>query len=416
LRILLIAYYYPPLNTGGTARPEKMAKYLQRFGHKVTVLTHSYTTTDLKNPDVIRIKDISYNKNRKGFRALIWLGLRLYSELLTRRGRYHSIYHWWRKRVIKNSHQAISTVKPDVIIATYPPVETLEIGIHFSQMYGIPLVCDFRDGILFEPIERSRMETFPCVRRRYVEIEREAVVTSRAVITIADPITDYFKRTYCKRAVTIAKGFDPDDFQDVPVPAVFDPSKFHIVFTGRFGLADGSNRVEFFFEAIRQMIQKERDLQNRIRVHLVGDFLKSDLMPIKDLMDMGVVICHGLVSHAESIGFQQIADLLLIITLPDRTCSVSTKIFEYICSKKPILALTHATVLREIIKKTQTGWIVHPHDPEAIAQLLYRIISDSEFYNSREPNLNAIDTYSIIFQIEKLVSVLNDVKGRYKNE
>jgi glycosyltransferase involved in cell wall biosynthesis len=391
-----------------------MAKYLRGFGHEVTVLTHSYTATDLKKPDVIRVKDISHNKNRKGIYALIWLVLRLYSELLTRRGRYHSIYHWWRKRVIKYSHRIISTVKPDVIIATYPPVETLEIGVHFSQTYDVPFVCDFRDGILFEPIERPRMERFPCVRRRYVEIERAAVVTSRAVITIADPITDYFKRAYGKRAVTIAKGFDPDDFQDIPVPAVFDPSKFHIVFTGRFGLADGSNRVEFFFEALRQMIQKERDLRNRIRVHLVGDFLKSDLMPIKDLMHIGVVICHGLVSQAESIGFQQIADLLLIITLPDRTCSVSTKIFEYICSKKPILALTHATVLADIIKKTRTGWIVHPHDPEAIAQLLHRILSDSEFYNSLKPNLTAIDTYSIIFQIEKLDSLLNDVKGKHK--
>ena len=63
MKILIIAYYYPPISSGGTARPLKMAKYLPAFGHEVTVLSHSYTATDLENPDVIRVKDIGHNKN-----------------------------------------------------------------------------------------------------------------------------------------------------------------------------------------------------------------------------------------------------------------------------------------------------------------------------------------------------------------
>ncbi|MDQ1351881.1 MAG: hypothetical protein QG657_2187 [Acidobacteriota bacterium] len=344
-------------------------------------------------------------------RAVIWLLLRLYTEFLNRLGCYHSIYTWWKKRVIKNSRRIVDEVKPDVIIASYPPVETLEIGIYLAQTYHIPLICDFRDGILFEPIERPRMEQYSCIKKRYEEIEKEAVNTAEAVITIADPITDYFKDHYRVnhvKAETIASGFDPVDFEDLPVPAVFDPSQFHIVFTGRFGLADGSNRVEFFFEALRIMIKKDEQLRDKLRVHLVGDFTRSDLDPIKDLMDIGVVINHGLVSRKESLGFQKIADLLLIITLPDRTCSVSTKIYEYLYTRKPILALTYGTVLAEMVEKTRTGWNVHPHRPEAISRLLERIVSDREFYNSFQPDLEEINKYSFVFHIEKLIPIMKE--------
>ena len=406
-KLLIIAYYYPPINSGGTVRPLKMAKYLSHFGWEVTVLTHTYDWTEPPmDTGVIRIKDISQNKNRKGIRGIIWLGLRLYTEFLNRLGCYHSIYTWWKKRIIKNSGRIIAEAKPDVIIASYPPVETLEIGIHLSQTYQIPLICDFRDGILFEPIERPRMEQYPCIKKRYEEIERTAVNVAKAVITIADPITQYFREHYRVKAETVASGFDPDDFRALPVPAMFDPEQFHIVFTGRFGLADGSNRVEFFFEALRLLITKDERFCDRLRVHLVGDFTHSDLEPIKDLMDIGLVINHGLVSRQESIGYQKIADLLLIITLPDRTCSVSTKIYEYLYSGKPILALTYGTVLAEIIEKTRTGWNVHPWQPEAISQLLERIVLDREFYKSLQPDVEEINKYSFVFQIEKLDSII----------
>jgi glycosyltransferase involved in cell wall biosynthesis len=416
-RILLIAYYYPPINSGGTIRPLKMAKYLANYGWEVTVLTHSYDWQEPAWADqIIRIKDISQNKNRKGLRSITWLVLRLYTEFLNRIGCYHSIYSWWKNRVIKNSRKIIDRVKPDVIIASYPPVETLGIGLHLAQTYHIPLICDFRDGILFEPIERPRMERYKCIKKRYEEIEQEAANTAAAVITIADPITHYFRDHYKVKAETIASGFDPDDFQDVPVPATFDPGQFHVVFTGRFGLADGSNRVDFFFEALRLMTARDENFRDKLRVHLVGEFTHADLEPIEDLMELGMVVNHGLVTREVSLGFQKIADLLLIITLPDRTCSVSTKIYEYIFTRKPILALTYGTVLADMVEKTRTGWIVHPQQPEAISRLLERIVTDREFYSSLKPDLNEINKYSFAFQIERLIPVIQESMNRRNNE
>jgi glycosyltransferase involved in cell wall biosynthesis len=413
MKLLLIAYYYPPVSTGGTIRPVKMGKYLARFGHEVTILTHTYrkNKTETGNPRVIRIRDTSYNKERIGIRNKIqWLVLRLFTEVLNKMGVYHSIYTWWKRKVLKNSDSVIEQVKPDVIIATYPPVETLEIGLYLSKKYNIPLISDFRDGLMFEPIETRRMRQYRCIYEKYAEIEKEAVSHSTAITSIAQPITDYYRETYHPPyAAVISNAFDPEDLEGLPGDIRFDNTDFNIVFTGRFALSDKYNRVDFFFEAVRLLIEKEKDLEKKIKIHLVGEYRKGELLEVKDLIDKGIIVLHGFVERKKSLAFQRAGDLLLIITLPDRRSSTSAKIFEYLYAGKPILALTHKTVLEDIINETGAGWVVHPQQVEAIADLLRKIVTDRNFYNSLKPDAQKIAKYSIKTQAEKLNGLINSV-------
>ncbi|MGD2087924.1 MAG: glycosyltransferase [Candidatus Aminicenantes bacterium] len=462
MKILIIAYYYPPINTGGTLRPLKWAQYLLQWGHEVTILTHTYdkTKTEPGPPRIIRFHDISYNKKRfklykKGvappthsrsagwssFGSVIsnacffckllkdiskkcqWLILRSFTEILNILGIYHSIYSWWKGKVIKNSDTIIQQAQPDIIIATYPPVETLEIGLHFSKKYNIPLISDFRDGLMFEPIEIKRINQYRCIRKRYKEIEAEAAAYSTAITTVSQPIMDYYKETYQpEHSAVITNAFDPKDInekflQGGPGGAVFSKSappgrrrqNFNIVFTGRFSLSVKNRRVDFFFDAVRLLLEKEKHLENKIKIHLVGEYCKEELQGLKDLIARGMVINHGLVERGQSLAFQRAADLLLIITEPERRSMVTAKIFEYLYAGKPILALTYKTVLEDIIKETKSGWIVHPHQPEAIADLLGKIISDKEFYNSIQPDGEKIEQYSIKTQVERLNRLLEKI-------
>ncbi len=411
MKILIIAYYYPPINTGGTARPMKMAKYLPEFGHDVTVLTHTYDSTDLETPGIIRVKDTSYNKGRDSFlRRVRWLGLRLVTEALNMAGIYFSIYTWWKRKVLKYDDTIMEKVKPDVIIATYPPVETLEIGLYFSKKYNIPLISDFRDGLIFEPIETKRMRQYRCIRERYKEIETEAGTHSFAITTIADPITDYYRQTYpVKHTLTLSNGFDPEDFTDLPADVKLAKDGFNIVFTGRFNLSDKYNRVDFFFDAVRRLIEDNEDVRSRLKIHLVGEYRKEELTELRDLIDAGIIVLHGFVEKKRALAFQKASDVLLIITPPDRRSATSTKIFEYLYAGKPVLALTYKTVLEDIIKETQSGWLVHPHKPGAIADLLYRVMTNVDFYNAVQPAPDKIDQYSVKAQMGKLHRLLEKI-------
>ena len=122
MKFLLIAYYFPPLNSGGTKRPFQIANYLKKNGHQVTVLTGTYEGKDhFINGEEIRIHDPSHNCNRKGIRKIQFFILRLYSELLNILGFYSSIYSWWKRGVKKKSDRIIKLVQPDYILTTYPP-------------------------------------------------------------------------------------------------------------------------------------------------------------------------------------------------------------------------------------------------------------------------------------------------------
>jgi glycosyltransferase involved in cell wall biosynthesis len=387
-----------------------MTKYLPHFGHQVTVLTHSYERTDLQNSSIIRIKDISYNMNRQGYKKIQWLFLRIITEILNRLGCRHSIYSWWKKSVLKNGREIIAAVKPDAIMATYPPVETLEIGLEFAGQYGIPLISDFRDGLLFEPIETKRIKQYACIREHYGEIEKAAAQNSAVITTIAQPIGDYFKYKYgAVEAHVISSGFDPDDFSNLSEGVSFEPGYFNIVFTGRFALSDRYNRVDFFFEALRMLRREHKESAAGVKLHLVGEYRKEEIFPLQDLIDCGMIVLHGFVEREKSLAFQQAADLLLIITPPDRRSATSAKIFEYIYTGKPILALTHQTVLEDIIRQTGTGWIVHPHKPDEVCRLLHRVITDSEFYRSLQPLKHEIERYSVKYQVEKLSRLLESL-------
>lgn len=415
MKILIIAYYYPPINTAGTLRPLKWAQYLPQWGHEVTILTHTYdkNKTEPGPPQIIRFQDISFNKKRTNiYKKCQWLILRIFTEILNILGIYHSIYTWWKRKVIKNSDTIIRQAQPDIIIATYPPVETLEIGLHLSKKYNIPLISDFRDGLMFEPIEVKRMKQYRCIRQRYKEIETEAAAHSAAITSIAHPIIDYYKETYQPQLTeVISNAFDPEDLKEIPGDIRFDDSFFNIVYTGRFSLSDKYTRVDFFFDAVRLLTEKEKNLEKKIKIHLVGEYRKKELQEFKDLIDKKIIILHGFVERKKSLAFQRAADLLLIISRPDRSSFTTTKVFEYLYAGKPILALAHKIVLVDIIEETKSGWIVHPHQPEAIADLLGKIISDKEFYNSIKPDREKIEQYSIKTQVEKLNRLLEKIKN-----
>ena len=418
MKILIIAYYYPPLHTGGTPRPHLWAKHLAKLGHDVSVLTQTYTRTTAEpgNPRVIRIRDISCNKDKTGIRKKIrWLLLRGVTEVLNILGIYHSIYSWWKHNVIRHSEHIIRLTQPDIIIATYPPVETLEIGTYLGRIYGIPLITDFRDGLMFEPIESKRMSQYRCIRNTYREIEQHTAAQAAAITAVSTPITEYYRETYRPPYTElIFNAFDPEDLKDLPTGIQLEADAFNIVFTGRFSLSDQYHQAGFFFTAVRLLIAKEKQLERKIKIHLVGEYRREELAGLEDLLLKGIIERHGFVERRTALAFQRAADLLLIISRVDRPSFASAKIFEYLFSGKPILALAHNNTLENIIKETKTGWIVHPQQPEAIAELLEKIITDKEFYHALQPERETIENYSIAAQIKTLNALLAKIENREK--
>lgn len=385
-----------------------MVNYLSRFGHQVTVLTHSYRNTVFGgHPGEIRTLDISHNVHRTRHYWLLWAALRGWVEVLNRCGIYASIYGWWKRETLKHAEKIIAQAAPDVILATYPPVENLEIGIQLSQRFQIPLVADFRDGLLFDPIEMTRLKQYECIRRAYRRIEQETAQQASVVLTVSPPITAYFTQTYpCAHVVTVFNSFDAEDEEARVASIELDAGLFHIVHTGRFGGSYSGRKILPFLNALRKVCATHGEIRNRLRLHLVGQLTTQERALIQDLIAEGVIVVHNLVDRATAHAFQRAADLLLLLTAVNRESMVTAKLLEYLQASRPILALTSNTYAETIVRTTGAGWVCHPEHEEEIAQLLYNILSDRAYYRALTPRAERIEEFSSEVQMSRLNAIL----------
>ncbi len=403
MNILLIAYYYSPLEGAGVTRALQMAKYLRTAGHKVSVLTYSYAGDRIGGEGLFRIHDAGFNRRRTGFRGFAWLGRRLWCEASNRIGIHASIYDAWKRRVLAHGDEILNIIRPDALLATYPPVESLEIALRLTHDRGIPLIADFRDGLLFEPIESKKMSRFACVGRAYAKIEAEIAARASVLVTVSDPLSRYFRDHYGhERVITVANGFDPEENAMTLPEVTLEPGCFHVVHTGRFALSDAGCDIAPLVEALQGLLAARSELARTLRLHLLGDLARRERKLLAPLEECGLVRVHGAVDRAQALAFQRRADLLLLVTDPNRRSVASTKIFEYLQARRPILALTGPTFAAEIVAKTRSGWVVSPLAAKEIRNILERLIDDPNLDQKVDLSPAAIAAYSFPTALTRL--------------
>jgi glycosyltransferase involved in cell wall biosynthesis len=410
MNILLIAYYYPPIISGGSQRPARIAKYLAKLGNQVTVLAPTYAKTDPPEQNVIRIYDASHNMNRRGIRGWQWLFMRMPVEILNCLGRYSSIYSHWRRRVMRHADAILQRAQPEIIVVTYPPVETLEIGLHFAKKFKLPLVADFRDGLLFESVESKRLSRFACLRQKYKKVEEEIASHAAAIITISPYLSGYFKSTYdLKNVVTIPNGYDPDDRIGLSAKISFDANVLNIVHTGKIALSDAALSLRPFIAAMERVLLADQTMAQKLHLHFVGKLTAREVKALAALKKMGVVSLYGEKKRDFSLAMQRSSDLLLLITPAERPGIAPGKLFEYLAMQKPILALDSGTYAAEIIRETKSGWVVPAHDTEQIGKIIEKIIHDPDFRAVMTPSEENIQKYSATRQVKELNAILQQI-------
>ncbi len=398
MHILLVAYYFPPLSGGGSQRPAAWAEHLRRRGHRVVVLTHTYDR-GRRTGDVVRVHDPSHNRHRRGLRHMQWAALRGVVEVLNRCGHPASVYAPWRRAAVAAGHRLVAAERPDLVVATYPPVETLEVGLALSRRHDLPLVADLRDGLLFEPIESRRLAAYPCVRRSYAALET-AVAERAAAITCALPLvaSDLAERYHLTTTHPLPNTFDPADFADLP-QVELGPGQVHLVHCGGFAASDAGCDIAPFAAALAAM----PELGRRLRVHQVGRLAAGARRLLAPLVAAGVVVDHGEVDRATSLAFQRRADVLLLITSTRRGSVTPGKLFEYLGAGRPILALTRATFAAELIAATGAGWLVDPADPAAISARLAALAAGDI---TLQPNRERVTALAVDAHVDRLEAIL----------
>ncbi len=425
MRILIVSFLFPPYNAIGAVRVGKMAKYLIREGHDVRVLTAAkqpFPTTLPIEIDVDRVVYtpwLSLNRiPRQAFKAVFLrdaadievLGPEAASRTskhLIALGRvYRSLFNFpdeqlgWYPNAVRQGRSLISNWRPDVIFASAMPYTSLLVGARLGAIFGIPWVGELRD--LWSQYNYKVSGPVRNAADRW--LERRTLRRAAGLVTVSDPLADSLRADYEIPVCTILNGFDREDFLGVgEAPA--DSQELRIVYTGK--IYEGKRDPSPLFQALCRM---GSDAEN-IRVEFYGAQL--DLVPsLAQSYHVGhLVSAYPKISYMESLAKQRSADILLLLLWNDASEKgvFTGKLFEYIGTGRPILALGHEdNVAAQLIKNRNLGYV--EQRPEEIEQILRRWLKTKEI-DGAIPGLpvSDIDGFTREAQARKLSGFLGEV-------
>jgi glycosyltransferase involved in cell wall biosynthesis len=373
-RVLFLAYLFPPIANSGTQRPLKFAKYLGDFGWEPIVVTAGGRTelpadasllADV--PPELQVHRVPMLNERIGDTVARLMGggavgRRVGNGVrwrLQSRYRYPDLYACWRPTAVRTGLRLFRDSGFDAIYATGFPWTAMQAGCELSAATGRPLVVDFRDLWAGETGFRDQHRPY---EEEHAE-EAKVIETAARVVTTSTTITHRMRTAHpfvdASKFETIHNGFDPVDLDAPPSPR--SGQRLRIVFTGVW--KDKYNPAELY-DTIEWIKRAHPPLLDHIEVVAAG-------FPPGEAMRRGLsshITEPGMLPHHDAIALMKSADVLFLSHVdPDRQWAIPGKIFEYLATGVPVLALTDPDKeTAQIIRAVGGGRVVSPADPGAM--------------------------------------------------
>jgi glycosyltransferase involved in cell wall biosynthesis len=359
--VLLVSYLFPPSSRSGAQRTAAFRNSLEDLGLRTTVLTSTVSgdSPDDEARSVVRAKDARSAPSLQG-------------AVGTERGR-----RWWSRLIVPDATvvswgpaaaKAATSIlrhdRPDVVFTSSPPESVHVLGLLLSGC-GVPWVADFRDGWTFEP---------PTLRPYLTGVdgalERFVVNRADAVTAATAPLADQLRRRGRNRRVFhLTNGFDPTLVAAVSDEhSTLDPGRFSLVYTGTGGL-DGKDPRPFL-RALQVALAEQPELSEKLEVVFAGNFTGPEIAAMDAAPLRGVVRTLGHVPHLRALGLQQAADGLLLITSVQKSHVATSKIYEYLAARKPILGLADRNAAATLLAGAGPHTLAAPEDEGQILAAL----------------------------------------------
>lgn len=393
MRIVLIAHYYPPINSSGAKRAESLSKYFTALGHEVTVLTTRKSRVDGEFTEPVP----------KGVRLieLDWAGREAPS--VDAEGAFEPMYSGapsWKRRLkdrvmavlgqipdprlpfalaflspwfAKLAQEAIR--KSDIVIGTTPPWPMLLAAYLCKLRFGTRCILDYRDHF-------SECHEMPGGRlAKWLEkiIDRRLANSADHVVCISEPMSHYY-RSFTPNVQTILNGYDHEILDEARGVRLI--SQDGMVRIRYMGIVSPGRIPHNVLKALVELQAKQPDLFQRLRFEFFGaaspiqEVLKTTYPEVSSAFSF-----FSPVRYLESLQKIVGADYLLFSeTSSTNTLSAQgilpTKLFEYIGSGRPILGdISPDTLAGGLLLKCNNQHIVGQS-----SDLFLAVMSKTSFY------------------------------------
>ena len=354
-KALIVAYYYPPSGGGGVFRSLKFSRYLPEFDYKPYVLTVKNPLLSPKDPVLMNeIPPEATIIRTFSFEHRIFRAPRHFLNISLKWFFVPDENIGWLPTAVSKGVKLIKKNNIDVIFATGPVWTTFLIGFLLKKKTKKPLIVDFRD-----PWINNFNMKYPTKFHEFIEksLEKNMVTQANYITVVSDLIKDDLIKRYpfvASKIETITNGFDPEDFENLDL--LKKTGKFRITYAGSIY---GLRTARSFLNALKELIIENEEMQKNIEVVFAGNYGKETTVLVRELHLEEYVKLKGYMPHKKCLELIMNSDVVLLLITSKE--NLTGKMFEYLASQKPILAIAPMDGLAsKLIRSLDAGVIVPP--------------------------------------------------------
>ncbi|MFD0836333.1 glycosyltransferase family 4 protein [Mariniflexile aquimaris] len=383
-KVLLITYYWPPAGGPGVQRWLKFVKYLPDFNVRPIVYAPenpSYPLLDESLLDEVS-KDLTIIKQpikepyklaslfAKQSSKTISKGVipeekkqRFIEKLLLFiRGNFFipDARKAWVKPSVNFLSDYIVKENIDTIITTGPPHSLHLIGVQLQAKLGVKWIADFRDPWTTIGYHKQ-LKLTKASRAKHKDLEKQVLNTADQLIVTSFTTKAEFQKLTSKPIEVITNGYDTES---VTVDGL--DTKFTL---SHIGSLLSKRNPELLWKILGELVAENASFSKDFQLNFIGFISDSVLESIKKHHLSKYVYNVGYVSHKEALVFQRRTQLLLLIEIDseDTKCIIPGKLFEYMVSGRPIVAMgPKGSDVAQIISDTNTGHYFNYQDYDSL--------------------------------------------------
>ena len=413
-KLLLVSCHFPPAGGIQVQRALSLARYLPAEGFSVHVLTvRNPRVPTLDNalldwvPPEVQVHRASTLEPPFFLRKKIWSRidaracpvndrpqqppplLRRMVSVAVERALCPDPQILWFPAALLRARHLIRRHGIGNILVTAPPFSAFLIGNRLKQEFpDVRLITDYRDEWLDYYVQTYGFRHSQFVRQRAAEIECRTVSLSDKIVAATPSACATIRRRYPDQTegkfCVVANGFDEEAFSTF-TPRPHSGNKIVVVYTGTIYEPASPAR---YLDALDRL---PPGLRARFETRFIGRVSEEFDCRILENRKSEVRVL-PFVPHSDALRHMEEADLLL---LPwNDVLNVPGKFYEYMATRKPILALARKnTDLAEIMDRTSCGWVFDPEDEQRLGRFLVELASDKGQTVTR-PNFTEIQSYT----------------------
>lgn len=395
-RLLVLAYFFPPLGGGGCQRTLKLVRYLEPHGWAATVVTVEDPDYWILDPslldevpascEVLRVRALT---SQRLLRLLARAGLRLEERQGARRaGVFRGLrrlqgllavpdgYQPWARAAERRATPLLAGGGIDALWTTSSPESAHLAGLALKRRHGVPWVADFRDPWV------GRVTYAPPTAwhdRRHRALEASVVASADRVSVVSEAMADLYRRRYPEvdpaRFVVLPNGYDPDDWTRAAAlaPAVADAARdearFVVLHAGQLAHRP---TVGDLLQAARRLIEESPRRRETLRLRFLGGNEELDDGAIARAGLAGVVEMSPSRPHLEALAAMQRAGVLVLLGHGGTADSVlyTGKIYEYITSGRPVVGVLDEGPAASLLRLSGRGVVARPGDVDSLVSAI----------------------------------------------